>query len=296
MKIKYTFDKGHDFIGQPPKLKRLHRLMYDGGGGGGGGGDCCVDQQLVQVRTNVVLELEGLHSALVHLGILSPRDQWEDWIDNFKSELGCDPAFMCLLIILMSSSTADNQLAHIIPRLFSSGLTSSSAVIEVAQQYGLDTFCALLSESGRFYQNAERILNAADYFVQRHGGRIPSDITILELCTLFGVGYKTANIVVTTAFRRVDGIPSDIHVIRWSSMLGWCESKSDGLKCSKLIEAWLPRSKWESINPIFGSFGQLLVSNQRDSLLSVARQHPSPRIRQLFRKAAQIYKKSKKAS
>jgi endonuclease-3 len=198
---------------------------------------------------------------------------------------------MCLIIIVMSSSTSDNQLAHIVPRLFSSGLTSANAVIDIVGRYGSDAFCALLSESGRYYQNAERIMNAADYFVLRHKGRIPEDISVNELCTLLGVGYKTANIVVTTAFRRVDGIPSDIHVIRWATLLGWCPPKSDGLKCSKILESWLPKSTWESINPVFGAFGQLLVSDKRMDLLFLVNQHPSKYIQNLFRKAADIYKK-----
>jgi endonuclease III len=284
VKIEYTSDTHRHFPGQSPKLKRLPRLMFR----------ICdndvVDPWLIRTRTATVCELEGVHSALVHLNILSPRDQWETWIDNFKQDRDCDPAFMCLLVIIMSSSTADNQLAHIVPRLFSSGLTSPTAVIEVVEQYGLNCFCSLFSESGRYYQNAERVLNAADYFVQRHKGRIPSTISVHELCTLFGVGYKTANIVVTTAFRRVDGIPSDIHVIRWSSLLGWCPTNADGLQCSKLLECWLPKSKWESINPLFGAFGQLLVSEHRRQVLQISRQHPSLLIRNLFRKAAELYK------
>jgi endonuclease-3 len=192
----------------------------------------------------------------------------------------------------MSSSTADDQLAHIVPRLFSCGLTSAIAVNDVVQQYGLNTLCSLLSETGRFYQNAERIINAADYFIQQHNGRIPTTISVNELCTLFGVGYKTANIVVTTAFGRVDGIPSDIHVIRWSNLLGWCPPNTDGLQCSKCIEGWLPKSKWDSINPVFGAFGQLLISEKRNDLLLIASQYPSEAIRKLFRKAANVYKRT----
>lgn len=288
--ILYTADNKRHFLGQPPKLKRLHGLMYLLNTKHAHG----LSAVLIEKRIGMLRELEGVHSTLIHLDILSPRDQWEDWIDNFQHEHGCDRAFMCLLIIIMSSSTADTQLANIVPRLFSSGLTSAKAVIEVAQQYGLNTFCSLFSEGGRYYQNAERILNAADYFVQYHGGTIPESITVNELCTLFGVGYKTANIVVTTAFGRVDGIPSDIHVIRWSSMLGWCTSNVDGLKCSKLLEAWLPHSKWESINPVFGAFGQLLVSDKRDDLLQIAKQHPSSDIRALFRTASKVYQREKK--
>jgi endonuclease III len=276
-------------IGEFPKLTKLPALMDMDGAKSWSG---LIDESLIGKRIQTISELEGLHSALIHLNILAPRDEWEDWINNFKGEAGCDAAFMCLLIIIMSSSTSDNQLAHIVPRLFSSGLTSAPAVIDIAQRYGLDMFCSLFSESGRYYQNAERILNAADYFVQRHNGRIPNNINVGELSTLLGVGYKTANIVITTAFRRVEGIPSDIHVIRWSSMMGWCPSNSDGLKCSKMLEEWLPKCKWESINPLFGAFGQLLVSEKRCDLLSLSQQHPSPYIRKLFRKAAStVYKK-----
>ena len=283
--IKYTSDPRRHLVGQHPKLKHLHPLMFRQLVPG-------IDESVIESRIALFRELEGIHAALIHLNILSPRDNWEDWIKNFQSEKDSDPAFMCLLIILMSSSTTDNQLAITIPRLFSSGLTSATAVVDIAKKYGLDCFCTLLSESGRYYQNAERILNAADYFIQQHSGRIPNNIQAIELCTLFGVGYKTANIVITTAFGRVDGIPSDLHVIRWSSILGWSLPNIDGLKCSKMLECWLPKAQWDSINPVFGSFGQLLVSDNRPKLLWLARQHPSPEIRSLFRKAANVYKKS----
>lgn len=294
--IQYTADKRRHFVGETPKLKRLHGLMFIFSRATAALGDHGLDEETIEKRLFMMRDLESIHSALIHLQILSPRDQWEDWIDNFMDEPGCDRAFMCLLVIIMSSSTADVQLANIVPRLFSSGLTSAIAVVQVAQQYGLNTFCSLFSEGGRYYQNAERILNAADYFVQKHGGRVPTNISVLELCTLFGVGYKTANIVVTTAFRRIDGIPSDIHVIRWSSMLGWCPPTADGLRCSKMLEAWLPHSVWESINPVFGAFGQLLVSEQREQLLHVSQQHSSPVVRKLFRKAAFLYKRLPKAN
>jgi endonuclease III len=287
LKIEYHSDNRRHVLGQPPKLKPLDPLMFRKHGDGNE-----IDPMLIRKRIVVMDDLVSLHSGLVHLNILSPRDRWEEWIENFKHDKDCDPAFMCLLIIIMSSSTADDQLAHIVPRLFSCGLTSAIAVNDVVQQYGLNTLCSLLSETGRFYQNAERIINAADYFIQQHNGRIPTTISVNELCTLFGVGYKTANIVVTTAFGRVDGIPSDIHVIRWSNLLGWCPPNADGLQCSKCIEGWLPKSKWDSINPVFGAFGQLLISEKRNDLLLIASQYPSEAIRKLFRKAANVYKRT----
>jgi endonuclease-3 len=161
-------------------------------------------------------------------------------------------------------------------------------------KFGVDSFCSLLSESGRFYQNAERILNAAEYFVQRHHGRIPNDITIPELCSLHGVGYKTANIVLTTCFKRMDGIPSDIHVMRWCSLLGW-NSLLTGLECSKSIEQWLPKNRWGSINPLFGCFGQLLTAKKtRLKMLEIVHTCAHGELRNTFLKAKDAYTQRRK--
>jgi endonuclease-3 len=195
----------------------------------------------------------------------------------------------------MSSSTSDTNLANIVPRLFTAGLTSARGVVEIVQQYGVDSLCSLMSESGRFYQNTERILNAADYFLQQYHGTVPVDVTITELCTLLGVGYKTANIVVTTAFKRIEGIPSDLHVIRWSALLGWTTSRSlNGLECSKQLEQWLPKSSWGTINPLFGSLGQLITgSTTRKELFSVVAASNDRHIVQLFDHAYIEYTKKK---
>jgi endonuclease III len=118
-------------------------------------------------------------------------------------------------------------------------------------------------------------------------------ISTNKLCTLLGVGYKTANIVITTSFGRVEGIPSDIHVLRWAKALGWSScipSWKDGLHCSKEMERWLPKCKWVTINPIFGAFGQLLRSAEhRKTVMDVVQEHCSPRVRFLFYNACKQY-------
>jgi endonuclease-3 len=246
-----------------------------------------VDNETRRKRLEVLEELESVHHILLQMRILAPRDTWEDWISSFSNQPGSDSAFMCLIVILMSSSTSDFQLGEIIPRLFVAGLTSARGFVEVVQKYGPDSVCCLMSESGRYYQNVERIINAASYFVERHGGRIPATITTNELCTLLGVGYKTANIVITTCFGRVEGIPSDIHVLRWAKALGWSSctpSWKDGFHCSKEMECWLPKDKWIIINPLFGVFGQLLRI-----LMEIVKEHCSPKVRLLFYNGCKEY-------
>ena len=137
-------------------------------------------------------DLCAFHLSLVCQDEFSmPRDSWEQWIDlSFEEDDGTyDRAFMCLIVIIMSSSTSDQQLSLLVPRLFFAGLTSATAVMDFVSLYGMNVLCSLLTSTGRFYQNAERITNAADHFIQKHNGRIPSDISVIELASFFGIGY-----------------------------------------------------------------------------------------------------------
>ena len=111
------------------------------------------------------------------------------------------------------------------------GFTCSRLVFEICAIYGMDCLCSLFSESGQFYQNIERIVNALDYFMQHHNGIIPHNISVLELT-------------------MVKGIPSNIHVLRWSRALAWCNTHE--------LERWLPKDQWTKINRIFSSLGQLI--------------------------------------
>ena len=284
-KLEYKDNKRH-CLGDPIKFTPINHLLRTP--------IMQPDPTIISRRLKQLAELEAIHDVLLYCNMEAPRDNWETWIMNFAHLEDCDIAFMCLVTIIMSSSTSDNLLSSLMPKLFCAGLTSPRGVIELVNQFGVDGYCALLAPSGRYYQNAERILNAADYFVQRHHGRIPKDISITELCSLLGIGYKTANIVVTTAFHRMDGIPSDMHVICWSALLGWTKDNISGLECSKSLEQWLPKDRWGSINPLFGALGQLLsgrVSSQK--LFCIVKRCCNAHMLRLFQKAKKEYSRRK---
>ena len=228
-------------------------------------------QCVVASRLQLFQDLEVLHNKMKNANVRAPRDDWEQWIDgHLSNDHDSDRAFMCLLVILMSSSTTDRQLADVVPRLFMLGLTSAKATIEIAKRYGMDAFTSIISGSGRYYDNAERIVNAADYFIKYHHGRIPPTISLNELQCIHGIGHKTASIVLTFAFNRHEGIPSDVHVMRCCKVLNWIPvSVTDGLESSMILQSWMPQQYWHIVNPLFGAFGQLL-STKEDSQQSFA--------------------------
>ena len=70
-----------------------------------------------------------------------------------------------------------------------------------------------------FYKNkAKNIKTCAAIILEKHGGEVPQ--TMEALVELPGVARKTANIVLSNAFGKNEGIAVDTHVMRLSQRLG----------------------------------------------------------------------------
>jgi endonuclease-3 len=107
---------------------------------------------------------------------------------------------------------------------------------------------------GFYRTKARTILGVSRTLVERHGGRVPRDIE--ALLALKGVGRKTANLVVTLAFRKY-GICVDTHVHRISNRWGYVQTKSPHETEMRLRER-LPRRYWRGYNDLLVAFGQNL--------------------------------------
>jgi endonuclease-3 len=106
-----------------------------------------------------------------------------------------------------------------------------------------------------FYRvKARTIHTICEGLYDRHGGKVPSKLD--ELLDLPGVGRKTANIVVTMAFRK-PGIAVDTHVHRISNRLGYVKTKSPD-DTEMALRKKLPRRYWISFNDILVAYGQNL--------------------------------------
>jgi endonuclease III len=107
---------------------------------------------------------------------------------------------------------------------------------------------------GFYRTKARTILAISRTLVERYGGRVPGDIE--ALLGLKGVGRKTANLVVTLAFRKY-GICVDTHVHRISNRWGYVRTKSAHETEERLRER-LPRRYWRTYNDLLVAFGQNL--------------------------------------
>ena len=104
---------------------------------------------------------------------------------------------------------------------------------------------ALIRSTGFFRAKARNLLAMANQVVDRHDGEIPRDLDALT--ALAGVGRKTANVVLGTAFGIAKGIVVDTHVKRLAKRLG-LTSKTAPEQIERDLMQVVPRSQWVDLS------------------------------------------------
>ena len=97
-------------------------------------------------------------------------------------------------------------------------------------------------KSTGFYRNkAKNIKACSTELVDKHKGKVPQKID--ALVELAGVGRKTANVVLGTAYGIPSGVVVDTHVGRLSRRLGLTKQK-DAVKVENDLMQILPQKEW----------------------------------------------------
>jgi len=93
-----------------------------------------------------------------------------------------------------------------------------------------------------FFRNKTKSIQAmARSLIERHNGEVPG--TLEELVQLAGVGRKTANVVLGTAFGIPTGVVVDTHVSRLTQLLGLTKNKTPEKIEADLMDL-LPKKEW----------------------------------------------------
>lgn len=98
-----------------------------------------------------------------------------------------------------------------------------------------------IQSTGFFRNKAKNIIDCCRILVAEHGGRVPREID--ALVKLPGIGRKTANVVLGTAFGIATGVVVDTHVARISKRLGMTRH-TDPVKIERDLMEQLPRREW----------------------------------------------------
>ena len=99
----------------------------------------------------------------------------------------------------------------------------------------------VIQSTGFFRNKAKNIKACCRELVESYEGRVPQDLDVLV--RLPGIGRKTANVVLGTAFGLPTGVVVDTHVGRLSRRLGLTEQK-DAVKCERDLMEKIPKKEW----------------------------------------------------
>jgi endonuclease III len=144
--------------------------------------------------------------------------------------------FELLVATILSAQCTDKRVNMVTPELF--GRWPDAASLADAPPAELE---AVIRSTGFFRAKAKSILGCCRGLVERHGGEVPR--TLEELVRLPGVGRKTANVVLGSAFGIPSGVVVDTHVGRISRRLGLTKA-ADAVRAERDLSAVLPREEW----------------------------------------------------
>lgn len=144
--------------------------------------------------------------------------------------------FQLLVATILSAQCTDERVNSVTPKLFRQYPTAEA--LAGATQEGVET---IIQSLGFFRAKATNIRGMARMLVELHGGEVPQ--TLEELIQLPGVGRKTANVVLGTAFGIASGVVVDTHVKRITGLLGLTK-QTDPVKIEQDLQKLLPPAEW----------------------------------------------------
>jgi endonuclease-3 len=170
------------------------------------------------------------------------------WEEPIVGHYRGDP-FRTLISCLLSLRTKDETTRGAAARLFKLARTPRALAALPTR-----TVERAIYPVGFYRTKARTVRAVCRTLLERWGGRVPDELD--ELLTITGVGRKTANLVVTLAFRK-DGICVDTHVHRISNRWGYVRTKTPE-QTEMALRKRLPRRHWQIYNDLLVTFGQNL--------------------------------------
>jgi endonuclease-3 len=145
------------------------------------------------------------------------------------TELEYQTPFELLVAVILSAQATDVGVNKATARLFPAANTPQ-AILELGED-GLKHYIRTI---GLFNAKAGNIIKTCRILIEQHDGKVPSERSALE--ALPGVGRKTANVVLNTAFGQPT-IAVDTHIFRVSNRTGLARGKTPLQVEKRLLKA-----------------------------------------------------------
>ena len=138
---------------------------------------------------------------------------------NPQPELNYSTAFELLIAVILSAQATDISVNKVTKDLFPIANTPEAFI-----KLGLEELEKKIKSIGLFRSKAKNIIKTCEILINEHDSRVPDNRKGLE--KLFGVGRKTANVVLNIYFKQPT-IAVDTHIFRVSNRTGIAPGKNE---------------------------------------------------------------------
>ena len=159
-------------------------------------------------------------------------DRLAEAIPNPETELKYNSTFELLIAVVLSAQATDVSVNKATSKLFPVANTPQTIL-----ELGEDKLKTFIKTIGLFNNKATNIIKLCQSLLDKHDGEVPH--TNEELEALAGVGRKTANVILNTAF----GLPTiavDTHIFRVSNRTKIAKGKNV-LEVENNLQKWVPK-------------------------------------------------------
>lgn len=185
-----------------------------------------------------------------------------------KAELDHRSSFELLIAVILSAQTTDIGVNKATPELFRAYPTP-----EAMMHADLEDLEDKLKTIGLYRNKAKFIKNTSTKLVENFGGEVPDNRKDLE--SLPGVGRKTANVVLSVAFKE-PAIAVDTHVERVSKRFNIVEEEATVIQVENTLMEKLPEDLWSIAHHRLIFFGRYQCSARKhdhEECIALIREH-----------------------
>lgn len=166
-----------------------------------------------------------------------------------------DTPYHLLIAVILSAQTTDAGVNKVTPILF-----ARFPQPEDLANADVDEVEEIVRPTGFFRNKTKSIMGASRIIVAEYDGEVPD--TMEGLMSLPGVARKTANIVISNAFGKVEGIAVDTHVFRLAHRFGLSKENNPD-KVERDLMKVFPRDDWFHVNYRFIDHGRAICTAKR---------------------------------
>jgi endonuclease III len=197
-------------------------------------------------RTPAIMALGGYTSPSRMRRIFTVLDRL---FPRAQCALNHQNPFQLLVATILSAQCTDNRVNQITPRLFQKYPTPQDFASLRPEVLARDIY-----STGFFRNKAKNIVGMSIEIIQEFDSEVPR--TMEKLLALPGVGRKTANVVLGTAYRIASGIVVDTHVFRVATRRLRLSRGKTPEKVEQDLLTVVPRRRWIRFSYRFTLFGR----------------------------------------